>query len=217
MCACSPESQPYPVLHQKQHGQQVKGGDSAPLLRSGDRPPRVLCPTLQPSAQEGHGPVGVGPEEATEMIRGLEHLSCEDSLRELGLFSPERRQLQGDLIVAFQYLKAPTRKLERDFLQEPVGTGQRVMALNWTRFRLNIRNEFFTLRALRHWHRLPGGAVAAPSLSGFKARLVGALSSLVWWKGPCPWQGGWNRMIFKVPSNPTHSMILWCWRYGCEV
>jgi len=64
------------------------------------------------------------------MIRGLEHLSCEDSLRELGLFSPERRQLQGDLIVAFQYLKAPTRKLERDFLQEPVGTGQRVMALN---------------------------------------------------------------------------------------
>ena len=37
---------------------------------------------------------------ATEMIQGLEHLSCEDRLRELGLFS-----LLGDLIAAFLYLK----------------------------------------------------------------------------------------------------------------
>jgi len=36
---------------------------------------------------------------------------------------------------------------------------------------------------MRHWHRLPREAVAAPSLAGFKARLDGALSNLVWWKG----------------------------------
>jgi len=59
----SPEGQPYPGLHQDKRGQQVEGGDSAPLLYSGENPLGVLCPALEPSAQERHGPVGAGPEE----------------------------------------------------------------------------------------------------------------------------------------------------------
>jgi len=70
MCTRSPEGQPYPGLHQKQCGQQVKGGDSAALLCSKETPPRVLHPALEPSAQEGHGPVGVGLEEGHKNDQG---------------------------------------------------------------------------------------------------------------------------------------------------
>ena len=57
-------------------------------------------------------------------------------------------------------------------------------------FRLDIRKKFFTLRVVRHWHRLPREAVTAPSLVVFKARLEGALSNLVWWKMSLLMAGG---------------------------
>jgi len=126
------------------------------------------------------------------MIRGLEYPSYEDRRRELGLFSLEKRRLQGDLIAAFQYLK-------RDYRKDGEGLFTRVCSdrtrgngfkLKEGRFRLDIRKNFFTMMVVKHWNRLPREAVDAPSLAVFKARLDGALSNLVWWKMSLLMAGG---------------------------
>jgi len=111
----------------------------------------------------------------------MEHLPSEDRLRELGLFSLKKRRLQGDLKVAFQYLKGSYRK-ERARLFIRV-CGDRTMGNGFKpkegRFRLDIRKKPFTVRVVRHWNRLPSYVFDAPSLGTFKARLDKALSKLI--------------------------------------
>ena len=82
---------------------------------------------------------------AMEMIRGLEHLPCEDRLRELGLFSLEKRKLQSDLRAAFQYLKRSYRKEENSLFRLICGdrTKENGFMLKEKRSRLDIRKKVF--------------------------------------------------------------------------
>jgi len=112
---------------------------------------------------------------ATKLIQGMGYLSYEDRLRELGLFSLEKRRLRGDLRQAFQYLKGTGSSAG----SAVVAQREMVSNLKEGRFRLDIRKGFFMIRVVKHWHRLLREVVDALSLKTFKVRLDGALSNLI--------------------------------------
>ncbi|KAF4797868.1 hypothetical protein TURU_070058 [Turdus rufiventris] len=114
------------------------------------------------------------------MIGGIEHLSYEEGLRELGLVSLEKRRFLCDLIAAFEYLKEAYKKDGKALFTRVCSDRTRGNGFKQkdSRFRLDTRKKFFTVRVVRHWHRLSKEGVDAPALEVFKARLDGALSSL---------------------------------------
>ena len=69
---------------------------------------------------------------AMKTIQGLEHLSYEDRLKELGLFSLEKKKKRrgGEHIVAFQYLKKLCKRKGNNFLQGQIQIGQGGMVIN---------------------------------------------------------------------------------------
>ena len=125
------------------------------------------------------------------MIEGMEHLSYEDRLRELGLCSLEKRRMQSDLRAACQYLKRSYRKEGNRLFSRVCGDRTRRNGFKFKqgRFRLDIRKKSFTVRVVRHWNRLPCDVVDAPSLETFKVRLDQALGNLTELWCPCSLQG----------------------------
>ncbi|PKU43591.1 hypothetical protein llap_6112 [Limosa lapponica baueri] len=87
---------------------------------------------------------------ATKLVKGLKNKSSEKRLRELGLFSLEKRKLRGNL-------KRDCREVGVCLFSQETGDRMRGngLKLHQGMFRLDIRKNFSTERVINDWNRLP--------------------------------------------------------------
>uniref|UniRef100_A0A803T570 Reverse transcriptase domain-containing protein n=1 Tax=Anolis carolinensis TaxID=28377 RepID=A0A803T570_ANOCA len=106
---------------------------------------------------------------ATKMIKGLENKPYEERLKELGMFSLQKRRLRGDMIAMYKYVKGRHREEGASLFSAALQTRTRNngFKLQERRFHLNIRKIFLTVRAVPQWELSPPDCGGGSFFRGF--------------------------------------------------
>ena len=108
-------------------------------------------------------------QRATEMTRGLEHISYEERLRAGAAHSEGEKVERGFYQLKNVYRSSVKMRgpgsFQRCTMTEQGSYGHK---LNHGKFHLNMKKNFITVRVTEHWNKLQEEAVETPSLEIFK-------------------------------------------------
>jgi len=128
---------------------------------------------------------------ATEMIKGVEHLPCEERLGDLGLLSLEKRRLRGDLTNVYKYLKCGRQRNMANLF--PAVCGDRTRGNN---HKLEHRKFQYEKELL---HSKGDGALEWAAQRGYGVSFSGDIQypsgclPMQPAAGSLFWQGGWTQ------------------------
>ncbi len=110
---------------------------------------------------------------ATKLIPGFRSLSYEERLKRLDMFPLKDRRIRGDLIETFKILNNIDHINQENFFElstQPT-TRNNGLKLKGQRFNTDLRKNYFNIRVIDFWNRLPASVVQANTIATFKARL----------------------------------------------
>ena len=128
-----------------------EGGDLSPLFSICETTPGVVL-----SAPQYIRDMDIWERvqwKATKMSEGLEHLSYEEMLKQLGLFSLDKRRLRGILSMCTNVWWGRVKKMELDYSQWCPVIGPEATSTNWNTegYIWTSQNTFLLWRWLSTW------------------------------------------------------------------
>lgn len=165
--------------------------------------PRVQCPGLGSSVCDTH----VVQKRASKLIKGLQHLMCEERLREQGPFSLGRRSNKEILLICTNISEEGAKRTEPN---SSVVSSDRARDNGHNLQHRSVPLKIFPVRVTKHWCRLLREVVESPSLEIFKTsqcnwRWVAVLARerlhQMDFRGPFPSQIFYDSLISLIPEE----------------